>query len=240
MKQTLTEPAPAASVDEQRVSILIAEDEKKLVQSISKQLERNGFSVEAAYTGVRAQEILESKKISLLLLDINLPEKNGLQVLTWMQSASIAVPVIVISAADRVDDRVTALQLGADDYLVKPFDSTELLARIGAVLRRMGNSQVSVLKAADLVLNLVSRTAIRAGKQIPLSQKEFSLLEFFLRNKNRIITRDRLIEQVWGYTFDTETNIVDVYISYLRKAIDKGFSKKLIHTIHGEGFILSE
>ena len=132
------------------------------------------------------------------------------------------------------------LQKGADDYLVKPFDSSELLARISALLRRTGYSRHFNLKAADLEMDVAGRIVTRAGKRIELSPREFSLLEFLLRNKNQIVTRKRLIEHVWGYNFEVETNIVDVYISYLRNAIDKGFSKKIIHTIHGEGFILSE
>jgi DNA-binding response OmpR family regulator len=139
---------------------------------------------------------------------------------------------------DGVENRIKGLQLGADDYLVKPFDSGELLARIEAVLRRSGFSRTSILQAADLTMDVVKRTVERAGERIALSDKEFSLLEFLLRNKNQILTRKRLIEQVWGYQFDTGTNIVDVYVSYLRQAVDKGFSKKLIHTMHGEGFIL--
>jgi DNA-binding response OmpR family regulator len=225
---------------EQQISILIAEDEKKLTRSIKRQLENNGYIVEVAWDGSQAQEILQNKKISLLLLDLSLPRKSGIEILEWLQTTVNRIPVIVISAASKLDDRIKGLQKGADDYLVKPFDSSELLARITALLRRTGYSRHFNLKAADLEMDVSGRVVTRAGKRIELSPREFSLLEFLLRNKNQIVTRKRLIEHVWGYNFEVETNIVDVYISYLRNAIDKGFSRKIIHTIHGEGFILSE
>jgi DNA-binding response OmpR family regulator len=139
-----------------------------------------------------------------------------------------------------VEDRVRGLQLGADDYLVKPFDSGELLARIEAILRRSEFFRFTVLQANDLKLDVIQRAVKRGDKEIVLTQKEFALLEYFLHNKNQILTRKRLAEQVWGYKFDTGTNIVDVYVSYLRKKIDEGFSKKLIHTMYGEGFILKD
>ena len=155
-----------------------------------------------------------------------------------LRAASYTTPVLILTAVDGVENRIEGLQLGADDYLVKPFDSGELLARIEAILRRSGPERTSILQAADLTIDVVKRRVERAGRKISLSDKEFSLLEFLLRNKNQILTRKRLISQVWGYQFETGTNIVDVYMSYLRQAVDKGFSKKLIHTMHGEGFIL--
>ena len=155
-----------------------------------------------------------------------------------LRADSYATPVLILTAADGLENRVKGLKLGADDYLVKPFDSNELLARIEAVLRRSGSGRTPILQAADLIIDVVTHRVERGGRKISLSDKEFLLLEFLLRNKNQILTRKRLIAQVWGYQFDTGTNIVDVYMSYLRQAVDKGFSKKLIHTMHGEGFIL--
>jgi DNA-binding response OmpR family regulator len=222
------------------IRILIVEDEKKLAQSLQKQLERVGYKTEKAFDGVEAEEKIFSQEYSLVILDLNLPKKSGLEVLKGMRERLNSVPTIILSARDKTHDRVLGLELGADDYLVKPFDSTELLARVSAVLRRSGAVRSSILQAGDLVLDTVQRTVQRGGKNISLSPREYTLLEFFVRNKNQILTRRRIAEQVWGYTFDTGTNIVDVYISYLRKAIDDGFSKKLIRTIHGEGFILTE
>jgi DNA-binding response OmpR family regulator len=224
----------------QQIRILVVEDEKKLAHSLEKQLERAGYKIEKAHDGEEAETKIFNEEFSLIILDLNLPKKSGLEILKHMRERHNTVPTIILSARDKTHDRVLGLELGADDYLVKPFDSTELLARVTAILRRSGVLRSSVLQANDLVLDIVQRTVQRAGKNITLSPKEYSLLEFFVRNKNQILTRRRIAEQVWGYTFDTGTNIVDVYISYLRKAIDDGFSKKLIRTIHGEGFILTE
>ena len=218
--------------------ILVVEDEKKLANSIKRQLEQAHYDVDLALDCNVAQQQLQKNKYSLVLLDINLPGKSGFEVLESLRSQPNEVPVVIISARCKVEDRIKGFQLGSDDYLVKPFDSSELLARIGAVLRRSGISQNSKLQADDLVMDVVNRKVSRNEKGIQLSPTEFKLLEFFLRNKNQILTRKRIAEQVWGYTFDTGTNIVDVYISYLRKAIDEQYSKKLIHTVHGEGFIL--
>lgn len=224
----------------QQIRILIVEDEKKLTHSLQKQLERVGYKTDKAYDGEEAEKKIFSEEYTLIILDLNLPKKSGLELLKEMREHHNTVPTIILSARDKTHDRVVGLELGADDYLVKPFDSTELLARVTAVLRRTGVVRSSVLQAGDLVLDIVQRTVQRGGKNITLSPREYSLLEFFVRNKNQVLTRRRIAEQVWGYTFDTGTNIVDVYVSYLRKAVDDGFSKKLIRTIHGEGFILSE
>jgi DNA-binding response OmpR family regulator len=220
------------------IRILLVEDEKKLARSIKQQLERAGYFVEIAEDGVAAEDKARQGEYHIIVLDLNLPKKSGLEVLRDLRAASYATPVLILTALEGVDHRIEALKTGADDYLAKPFDSGELAARIEAVLRRSGFSRTAVLQAADLTMDVVRRTVVRAGEKIPLSEKEFSLLEFLLRNKNQILTRKRLIEQVWGYKFETGTNIVDVYISYLRNALDKGFSRKLIHTMHGEGFIL--
>lgn len=229
---------PAAS--EEKPRLLLVEDEKKLARSLERQLSREGYEVELAYDGAEAGQKARSQQFHLIILDLNLPKKSGLELLQELRSESYTMPVIILSACDKVEDRVKGLQLGADDYLNKPFDSGELLARIEAILRRSGHFRMAILRAGDLIMDVIQRTVKRGEETINLSPREFALLEYFLRNKNQILTRKRLAEQVWGYTFDTGTNIVDVYVSYLRKAIDHGYSPKLIHTVLGEGFVLKD
>lgn len=228
MKMSLSEP---------QIRLLVVEDEKKLAQSLERQLAAAGYAVELAFDGIAASEKAQPHAFDLILLDLKLPKKSGLEVLQELRASACATPVLILSARDKVEDRVQGLQLGADDYLVKPFDSGELLARIEALLRRSGLSRATLLQAGELVLDVLQRTVKRGEKDITLTQKEFALLEYFMRNQNQILTRKRIAEQVWGYTFDTGTNIVDVYVSYLRKKLDEGFAAKLIHTIHGEGFL---
>jgi DNA-binding response OmpR family regulator len=225
---------------EEKVKLLLVEDEKKLARSLERKLNQHGFDVELAYDGITAEEKALNDEFALIILDIGLPQKSGLDVLQSLRSRSYPTPIIILSARDKARDRVKGLQLGADDYLSKPFDSHELIARIEAVLRRSGRESLSILRADDLVMDVVHRTVRRGEKTIALSPREFSLLEFFLRNKNQILTRRRIAEQVWGYTFETGTNIVNVYVSYVRNAVDKGFPRKLIYTVHGEGFLLKD
>lgn len=220
-------------------AVLLVEDEKRLANLLRRRLEKENYLMHLAFDGESALELIRTTELVLVLIDINLPNKSGFEVLQELRNAVNQLPVIVISARDSVRDRLHAFELGADDYLVKPFEPAELLARMEAVLKRGGSLRMSMLKAGELTLDLTTRKVCREGKQIDLSARELSLLEFLMRNKNQILTRRRIAEQVWGYTFDTGTNIVDVYMSYLRKAIDRGYQRKLLHTIHGEGFILS-
>jgi DNA-binding response OmpR family regulator len=226
------------SPTESKIRLLVVEDEKKLAQSLAQQLSAAGYEAALAFDGLSASEQLQAQSFDLIVLDLKLPKKSGLEVLQELRSRANTTPVLILSARDKVEERVQGLQLGADDYLVKPFDSGELLARIDAILRRAGLARAALLQAGDLTLDPAQRTVKRADKEITLTQKEFALLEYFMRNKNQILTRKRIAEQVWGYTFDTGTNIVDVYVSYLRKKIEEGFSSKLIQTIYGEGFLL--
>lgn len=223
---------------ENKLRLLVIEDEKKLAQSLERQLSAAGYEVTVALDGLGASEQLVMQNFDLIVLDLKLPKKSGLEILQELRGRANLTPVLILSARDKVEDRVQGLQLGADDYLVKPFDSGELLARIDAILRRAGLARTAILLAGDLTLDLTQRMVKRGDKEIALTQKEFALLEYFMRNKNQILTRKRIAEQVWGYTFDTGTNIVDVYVSYLRKKVEEGFPSKLIHTIHGEGFLL--
>lgn len=220
------------------IRVLLVEDEKKLARAIARQLERVGYEISLAFDGETALEIVTTREIHLIILDINLPGISGIDVLQQLRARSYIVPVLFLTARDSLKDKVHGLEIGADDYISKPFDSSELVARMQAILRRSGTIRTSILQAADLTMDVITRVVTRNGQVITLTQTEFSLLEFFLRNKNAILTRRRIAEQVWGYKFETGTNIVDVYISYLRDSIDKNFSSRLIETIRGEGFML--
>lgn len=218
--------------------LLLIEDEKKLARSLKNHLMREGYAVDLTHDGVEAISKILQNDYNLLVLDINLPRKSGFDILDEIRNRSNNTPVLILSSRNTVEDRVKGLQLGADDYLIKPFDSSELLARVEAILRRTENSANQVLKADDLSLDIKNRKVTRGDKIINLSPKEFLLLEFFLRNKNQVLTRKRIAEQVWGYNFDTGTNLVDVYVYYIREAIDKGHSRKLINTVRGQGFMM--
>jgi DNA-binding response OmpR family regulator len=218
-------PPPEKELSSVHIKILLVEDERKLARVIGRQLTRATYEVDIVHDGQSAIDNILSEEYQIIILDLNIPNKSGIEVLHEIRSKSYLTPVLIISARDTVKDRVNGLEIGADDYLTKPFDSSELLARIQAILRRSGTLRTTVM---------------RGDKKINLTQTEFSLLEFFLRNKNTILTRRRIAEQVWGYKFETGTNIVDVYISYLRDSIDKEFPKKLIETIRGEGFMLKD
>jgi two-component system, OmpR family, copper resistance phosphate regulon response regulator CusR len=220
------------------VQILLVEDERKLARAIARQLERAGYEVSLAFDGESALQLMVTREVHLIILDINLPRISGIDVLQQLRERSYNTPVLFLTARDGLKDKIHGLELGADDYITKPFDSSELLARLQAILRRSGTIRTSILQAADLTMDVITRVVTRAGQEIALTQTEFALLEFFLRNKNVILTRKRIAEQVWGYKFETGTNIVDVYISYLRDSIDKNFSPKLIETVRGEGFML--
>jgi DNA-binding response OmpR family regulator len=240
LSQFSSNPSVVSLVTEKKVHVLLIEDERTLSHLIERKLQRAGYDVSLAYDGIEATAAAVGKEIDLIILDLNLPKKNGFEVLKELRGDGYATPVLILSARGDIDDRILGLELGADDYLVKPFDSAELVLRLQAILRRSGHARTSVLQAADLTMDVVKRQVVRGTQSIDLTKKEFSLLEFLLRNKNIILTRKRIAEEVWGYTFDTGTNIVDVYLSYLRDSVDKGFERKLIQTIRGEGFLLKD
>jgi DNA-binding response OmpR family regulator len=227
-------------ITENPIRILLVEDEKRLARLIERQLIRAGYTVSLVFTAEEGLTKATSEEINLILLDINLPDKSGFEVLRELRKKSYSTPVLILTARSQIEDRIQGLENGADDYLIKPFDSGELLARIHAILRRSGVVRTSILRTADLVFDVVKRTVRRSDKELDLTQRELALLEFFLKNKNQIITRKRIAQEVWGYTFETGTNIVDVYVSYLRRAIDDGFEPKLIQTVYGQGFILKD
>ena len=220
--------------------ILVVEDHKDIAMLVEKRLSKT-FEVELAFNGEDASDMLNEKEFDLVILDLSLPKKSGFDVLKDLRKKSSFPPVLILSGLNAVDDKVKGLKLGADDYLAKPFDMKELMARIEALLRRVPTAaEVVKLEISDLEVDLVGRKVLRGGKEIELSPKEFSLLEYLLRNKNKVVSRKQIAEDVWGHHFDAGTNFVDVYINYLRNSIDKSFEKKLIHTVYGQGFIIKE
>jgi len=220
--------------------ILVVEDEKKVAGFIKKGLQEEFYTVDVAYDGAKALLLAELNHYDLIILDIMIPIKNGVEVLKKLREEKISTPVLILTAKDSLEDKIQGLDSGADDYLTKPFAFAELLARIRALLRR-GKSESQVeLKADDLILNPVTHEVTRSGKAIELTNKEYALLEYFLHNKGRVLTRSLISENIWGYQFDTETNVVDVYVNYLRNKIDQRYEKKLIHTVRGVGYILKE
>lgn len=221
--------------------ILYIEDEVKTAQSVKKGLDENGFDVHLAYDGVTGRKLIESQKFDLYLLDYILPgEENGLNLCKAIRSQGILSPILFLTALDSTQDKVTVFDAGADDYLVKPFEFKELLARIKSLLRRSSNewSVSNTLNYADLELNMNTRQALRQGKQIDLTAREFKLLEWMMKNKERVISKTEIEKSVWNIYHDTSSNVVEVYMNFLRKKIDKEFDRKLIHTLIGQGYIL--
>ncbi|MBN1573027.1 MAG: response regulator transcription factor [Deltaproteobacteria bacterium] len=218
--------------------ILIVEDEAKVASFIKRGLEEEHYAVDVAEDGKEAVALVDSYDYDLAILDIMLPEMDGLSVLSHIRSVGKAMPVVLLTAKDLVEDKVKGLDMGADDYITKPFAFEELLARIRVLLRRGKPEESLKLSIADLVLDPVTHKVTRDNKEINLTAKEYGLLEYLLRNQRRVLTRTMISEHVWDIKHDTFTNVIDVYINYLRNKIDKGFSKKLLHTIRGVGYKL--
>jgi Response regulators consisting of a CheY-like receiver domain and a winged-helix DNA-binding domain len=219
--------------------ILLVEDEPRVAHFIAKGLREQSYAVDIAGNGEEALYQASSNEYELIILDVMLPLKNGFQVCKQMRASGIKQPVLMLTARDAVEDRVTGLDCGADDYLGKPFDFKELLARIRALLRRTKEFRPEIIQLADLVVNTSSHTITRAGRPISLTAKEYSLLEFFILRAGKLVRRDEIAEHVWDENFDPFSNVIDVYVRRLRKKIDEGFSPPLIHTRRGEGYILS-
>jgi two-component system copper resistance phosphate regulon response regulator CusR len=223
------------------INILIVEDEQRLAEILKKQLEESGFNAEIAFDGYLGKQLVEKNRYNLIILDINLPFINGNDLCKEIRKTNNKIPIIMLTALGTTDNKVTGFDAGADDYVIKPFDFRELLARINVFLRRSEVLYVSEkLRIADLEMDISTKTVMRAQKKIELTAKEFLLLVTFLKNKEKLLTREFIIEQVWGIDFDPSTNIIDVYVNYLRKKIDKDFEPKLIHTKFGFGFYCSE
>jgi len=221
--------------------ILLVEDDTTMAHFIEKGLNEEGFAVDHVGNGEDGLHMALNEPYDAAILDIMLPKLNGLAVLQHMRESGIATPVLILSAKRSVDDRVKGLQSGGDDYLTKPFAFTELVARLRALIRRStGTADPTALDAADLHVDLLSRVVTRGATPIELQPKEYALLEYLMRNKGRVVTKTMIIEHVWNYNFDPETNVVEARICRLRDKIDKGREPKLIHTIRGAGYVLKE
>ena len=221
------------------MKILVVEDEKKVASFIKRGLEQEGYIVDVVDDGVSGESHAETNEYDVVVLDIMLPSKSGLDVLKSLKEKKVKSAVLLLTARDTVEDRVTGLNLGADDYLTKPFAFEELLARVRALSRRSSGAAAE-LKFEDLSLDPVTRKAMRDGVEIDLTLKEYALLEYLLRNPNRVLSRTLIAENVWKQSFDTETNVVDVYINHLRNKLDKPPYKRLIHTVRGVGYVLKK
>jgi heavy metal response regulator len=218
--------------------ILLVEDDKNVARFVSKGLKENLFLVDLAKDGEEGFELIIQEKYDLIILDILLPKMDGWQVLQKIKEKGIETPVIILTARDSTPDVVKGLNLGADDYLIKPFSFSELLARMRAILRRGKIQRPTELKVANLVLNQMTREVYRDTVRIDLTSKEYALLEYFMQNTGLILTRTMLLEAVWDYNFDPMTNVIDVHINHLRNKIDRDFTPKLLHTIKGVGYVL--
>jgi DNA-binding response OmpR family regulator len=220
--------------------ICVVEDEEKVASFIKKGLEENGYKVDVAHTTQQAGLLLEKKSFDVMILDVMLPGQNGAAFCKSLRENNYHVPVLMLTALGTIEDKVSGLKSGADDYLVKPFRFDELLARIEALVRRetMYRREQHMLTFSDLILDTWEKTATRSGIKISLTAKEYGLLELFMRNPGKLLSRQYIAEKVWGIDFDTGTNIIDVYVKYLRNKIDKDFPVKVIHTVVGMGYIL--
>lgn len=222
--------------------LLLVEDEQRLAEILQKQLNEAGFQADIASDGYVGKRMMELSNYDLVILDINLPLMNGYELCSEIRKTNSNTPIIMLTALGTPENKLIGFESGADDYVLKPFDFRELLARVNVFLKR-SNSLISTdhkYKIADLEMDLDSKTVIRAGKRIELTAKEFSLMELLLKNKYKVLTREYIIEKVWNLDFETGTNIIDVYVNYLRKKIDRDFEPKLIYTKFGFGFYCSE
>ncbi|AMV73805.1 winged-helix transcriptional response regulator [Desulfuromonas sp. DDH964] len=220
--------------------ILVVEDEKKVASFIKRGLEEEKYTVDLAADGEEGLAMGTAKPYDLILMDLMLPKMDGLTVIRELRQKGIHTPVLCLTAKDTVDDIVSGLDSGSDDYLTKPFAFAELLARVRALVRRGSKDRGAEIHFADLRLDPVAHKVWRGSREVELTAKEYALLEYLMRNPNQVLTRTMIAEHVWDYTFDSFTNIIDVYVNYLRKKIDKDFDKRLIHTVRGVGYVLKE
>ena len=220
--------------------ILVVEDEKDLNNIITKHLKKNNFSVDSVFNGEEALEYLDYGTYDLIVLDIMLPKVNGYEVIKKLRENKNETAVLMLTARDSIEDKIKGLDLGADDYLIKPFDFGELLARIRALVRRKYGNTSNTMEIDDLCIDIAKKTVVRGGKNIELTGKEYEVLEYLIQNKGRVLSRDKIRDGVWDYAYEGESNIIDVLIKNIRKKIDIGNSKQLIHTKRGLGYVLKE
>lgn len=218
--------------------ILVVEDQKDLNEIIVRKLTNEHYTVDACYTGDDALDFMRCAEYDGIVMDIMLPGTTGIGVLKKMRSSGNRTPVLLLTALGTVEDRVAGLDAGADDYLVKPFDFDELMARIRAIVRRGGERASSIMQSGDLRLDSASRTVMRADEEITLTAKEFDILEYLMQNEGRVLSRDKLANHIWNYDYDGGSNVIDVYIHHLRKKVDGGYDEKKIVTVKGAGYVL--
>ena len=227
----------------EEIKILLIEDEKKIADTLAKGLTELNYFVTTAYDGKIGLRLFESGSYNLVITDLNLPGINGYDLSKIIRSQNLHIPIIMLTALNTMEDKLEGFDAGADDYLVKPFEFKELVVRIRSLLKRTMNQLLpagNILKVGDLQLNVDSKEVTRDGKDINLTAKEFQLLEYFMRNRNRVVSRADIAINVWDLDFDTKTNVIDVYVNFLRRKIDKGFESKLIYTYVGMGYIMKE
>ena len=219
--------------------ILVVEDNPKMARFIQQGLSEHGYAVDAAATGTEGEQLAATEPYDLIILDVMLPDQDGVLTCRNLRRRGRATPILMLTALSSTGDKVKGLDAGADDYLTKPFEFDEFLARVRALLRRGQAQEASNLRFADLELDLLTRTVARAGQKIKLTAKEFAMLECFMRSPNRVLSRTAIAERVWDMNFDSDSNVIDVYVSMLRRKIDREFDRRLLHTVVGTGYILS-
>jgi two-component system, OmpR family, copper resistance phosphate regulon response regulator CusR len=224
--------------------ILVVEDETKVASSLKEGLEEKGFHVDVAYDGGIGLRMAETQKYDAIILDVNLPVMNGYALCEKLRKSDSKVPILMLTALGTTEDKLTGFESGADDYLGKPFEFRELLARVRSLIKRSQMDHPAkishVVRVADLEVDLDTKVVKRAGRRIPLTSKEYMLLEFLIQNKGKVLSRTQIAERIWDIMFDSGTNVIDVYINFLRKKIDRDFDKKLIHTQKGQGYVISD
>jgi heavy metal response regulator len=220
------------------VRLLVVEDNPKMARIIRQGLVENGYAVDVADNGHDGEQMAATEPYDAIILDVMLPDQDGVQACTNLRRRRVGTPILMLTALSTTGDKVKGLDAGADDYLTKPFEFDELLARVRALLRRGQAKEASNLKFADLEMDLLTRKVIRAGRKIRLTTKEFALLEYFMRNPHRVLSRTSIGEHVWDMNFDSDSNVIDVYVSMLRRKMDKGLEQRLIHTVIGTGYVL--
>lgn len=218
--------------------VLVVDDDEDIRKALERALRLEGFAVRVAEGGRRALELVEAERPGVMVLDVVMPDLSGISVVSRLRARGDEIPICILSARDEVEDRVAGLEAGADDYVVKPFDIGELAARLRALLRRMPSGSGEPIRVGDLVVDPARRTVHRAGRAIELTRREFELLEELARHRNVVLSRDQLLEQVWGYDFEVDGNVVDVFVGYLRRKLEADGEPRMIHTVRGVGFVL--